>query len=177
MTKCNGTKLLPHYSISLTFWTIFFTENIRYPLYIFPVIWIWGTKYLKMKFFAYMLPLVNERIYLIRLYCILIIQWGMYCFFFCWSQSHNAFAIMYSYLNVLGFCWWVYTVLAKMCDKDDALCEQPNNHSTECHWLYLEWYHAVIQDWFGKSTRDITSKAPGHYKTHTCSLACEFRIS
>ena len=48
-TKCNGTKLLPHNSISLTFWTIFFTENMRYPFNIFQVIGIWGTKYLKLK--------------------------------------------------------------------------------------------------------------------------------
>ena len=47
MTKCNGTKFLPHNSISLTFWTIFFTEKIRYPFNIFPVIGTWGTKYLK----------------------------------------------------------------------------------------------------------------------------------
>ena len=47
MTKCNGTKFLPHNSISLTFWTIFFTENIGYPFNIFPVIGTWGTKYLK----------------------------------------------------------------------------------------------------------------------------------
>ena len=46
MTKCTGTKLLPHNFINLTFWTIFFTENIRYPFNIFPVIGIWGTKYL-----------------------------------------------------------------------------------------------------------------------------------
>ena len=46
MTKCNCAKFLPHNSISLTFWTIFFTENIRYPLNIFPVIGTWGTKYL-----------------------------------------------------------------------------------------------------------------------------------
>ena len=46
MTKCNGTKLLPHNCISLTCWTIFFTENIRYPFNIFPVFGIWGTKYL-----------------------------------------------------------------------------------------------------------------------------------
>ena len=44
LTKCYGTKSLPHNSISLTFWTIFFTENIRYPFNIFPVIGIWGTK-------------------------------------------------------------------------------------------------------------------------------------
>ena len=47
MTKCNGTKFLPHNSISLTFWTVFFTENIRYPCKIFPVIGTWGTKYLR----------------------------------------------------------------------------------------------------------------------------------
>ena len=46
MTKCNGTKFLPHNSISLTFWTIFFTENIGYPFNIFPLIGTWGTKYL-----------------------------------------------------------------------------------------------------------------------------------
>ena len=46
MTKRNGTKFLPHNSISSTFWTIFFTENIRYPFNIFPVIGTWGTKYL-----------------------------------------------------------------------------------------------------------------------------------
>ena len=47
MTKCNGTKFLSYNSISLTFWTIFVTENIRYPFKIFPVIGTWGTKYLK----------------------------------------------------------------------------------------------------------------------------------
>ena len=49
MPKCNGTKFLPHNSISLTFWTIFFIENISYPFIIFPVIRTWGTKYLKLK--------------------------------------------------------------------------------------------------------------------------------
>ena len=47
MTKCNGAKFLPHNSISLTFWTIFFTEIIRYPFNTFQVIGTWGTKYLK----------------------------------------------------------------------------------------------------------------------------------
>ena len=47
MTKCNGAKVLLYNSISLTFWTIFLTENIRYPFNIFPVIGTWGTKYLK----------------------------------------------------------------------------------------------------------------------------------
>ena len=47
MKKCNGTTFLPHNSISLTFWTIFFTEKIGYPFNIFPVIGTWGTKYLK----------------------------------------------------------------------------------------------------------------------------------
>ena len=46
MKKCNGANFLPHNSNSLTFWTIFFTENIRYPFKIFPVIGTWGTKYL-----------------------------------------------------------------------------------------------------------------------------------
>ena len=50
MTKCNGAKFLPHNSISLSFWTIFFTENIGYPFNIFPVIGTWGTKYLKAMF-------------------------------------------------------------------------------------------------------------------------------
>ena len=53
MTKCNGTKWLPHNSISLTFWTIFFTENIRYTLNSFPVIGVWGTKYLKADLSSY----------------------------------------------------------------------------------------------------------------------------
>ena len=52
MTKCNGAKFLPHNSISLTFWTIFFTENIRYPFNIFPVIGTWGTKYPKSRFIS-----------------------------------------------------------------------------------------------------------------------------
>ena len=47
MTKCTGTKFLAHNPISLTFWTIFFTENIGYPFKNFPVIGTWGTKYFK----------------------------------------------------------------------------------------------------------------------------------
>ena len=39
MTKCNGTKFLPHNSISLTFWTIFFTENHRVPIQHFSSNW------------------------------------------------------------------------------------------------------------------------------------------
>ena len=54
MTECNGTKLMRHNSISLTFWTIFFTENIRYPFNIFRVMGIWGTKYLKEVVFGYL---------------------------------------------------------------------------------------------------------------------------
>ena len=62
MTKCNGTKLLPHNSISLTFWTIFFTENIRYPFNIFQVIKIWQTKYLKANMKSY-IPLETAAIF------------------------------------------------------------------------------------------------------------------
>ena len=62
MTKCNGTKLLPHNYISLTFWTIFSTENIRYPFNIFQVIKIWETKYLKANMKGY-IPLVTAAIF------------------------------------------------------------------------------------------------------------------
>ena len=54
MTKCNGTKFLPHNSISLTFWTIFFTENIGYPFNIFSVIGTWGTKYLNHNLISFL---------------------------------------------------------------------------------------------------------------------------
>ena len=47
MTKCNGTKVLLHNSISLTFWTMFFTQNIGVPYKNVPVLGTWGKRYLK----------------------------------------------------------------------------------------------------------------------------------
>ena len=63
MTKCNGTKILPQNLISLTFWTIFFTENIGYLLKKFPVIGTWGTKYLNN------LPILTCKKYYVNIHC------------------------------------------------------------------------------------------------------------
>ena len=53
MAKCNDTKIWHCYSITSTFWIIFFRENIGYPFEKCQVIGTWETRYLKI------LPRVN----------------------------------------------------------------------------------------------------------------------
>ena len=138
MTKCNGTKLLPHNSISLTFWTIFFTKNIRYPFNIFPVIGIWGTKYLKYKRYwqwyshqrlrqtrwiwlsYHSFPLVEWRCSETPIVHYLYFAVGSICqmlylhFWFSFLKSSNLFKIIDTGLQItqaLGNVWEVFQVI------------------------------------------------------------------
>ena len=118
MTKCNGTKFLPNNSISLTFWTLVFTENIRYPFNIFPVIGIWGAKYLKTNVGRYIETHTHINIYATDLYslphmlCLREVFTGFYgseknkkrCLIFFYSISPFAVALSPFFLFYLTLC-------------------------------------------------------------------------
>ena len=106
MTECNGAKFLPHNSISLTFWAIFFTENIRYPFNIFPVIGTWGTKYLKFQI-KYYIEQVSSSVYWVRFnYCLR--------FFSVFNVNIHLFILPASLLNLYMV---IQTELNEECQK------------------------------------------------------------